>query len=88
MNTEKDKQAISSWETKDTRRGREEYRNVFVYKNIVGISSEWEGLQRLIRVERYVTVGGKKRHETAYYISSIERIMLNTLVHIYVITGG
>lgn len=73
LNTEKDKQAISSWETKDTRRGREEYRNVFVYKNIVGISSEWEGLQRLIRVERYVTVGGKKRHETAYYISSIRK---------------
>lgn len=73
LNTQEDKKAISSWETNETKRGRQEHRKVFVYKNITGISPEWKGLQRLIRVERYVTAGGKKRHETAYYISSIRK---------------
>lgn len=73
LNTEKEKQAVSFWETKDSQRGRQECRKIFVYKNIEGISSEWTALQRLIRVERYVSVGGKTRHETAYYISSIRK---------------
>lgn len=73
LNTDQDKQAVSIWETKETKRGRQECRKVFVYKNIEGISAEWEGLKRLIRVERYVIAGGKNRHETAYYISSIRK---------------
>lgn len=73
LNTDKDNQAVSCWETKDNRRGRKECRKVFVYNNLAGISSTWEGLARLIRVERYVSVGGKQRHRTAYYISSIRK---------------
>jgi len=73
LNTVKEKKAISISQTIDTKRGRKEYRKVFLYKNIEGISSQWQGLKRLIRVERYVSIGGNERHETAYYISSIRK---------------
>jgi len=52
-------------------RGRFETRKTFIYKDLHGISSEWKGLKRLIRVERTVITKKKESHETAYYISSI-----------------
>lgn len=72
MNTEEDKLAVDISEETTHKRGRLEYRKTFVYKNIEGISPEWIGLKRLIRVERLVVCQGEKRHETAYYISSLQ----------------
>jgi len=36
------------------KRGRIETRKAFIYKDLRGISEEWVGLIRLIRIERYV----------------------------------
>ena len=70
-NTSDELRAISISEQTIFKRGRIEHRKVLVYKDISGISEEWIGLKRLIRVERTVTCKGKKRQETAYYISSL-----------------
>jgi hypothetical protein len=40
-------------------------------KDINGISPQWIGLKRLVRVERNVCSKGKQTHETAYFISVI-----------------
>lgn len=70
-NTRCDEQSVASYCDKTIKRGRVEIRKTFVYKDISGISEEWTGLKRLIRVERSVTCKGKERRETAYYISNI-----------------
>lgn len=70
-NTRCDEQSVASCCDKTIKRGRVEIRETFVYKDISGISEEWTGLKRLIRVERSVTCKGKERRETAYYISNI-----------------
>lgn len=71
INTSDERRAISISEETISQRGRVEHRKVLVYKDINGISKEWVGLKRLIRVERTVTGKGKQSRETAYYISSL-----------------
>ncbi|NDV84985.1 ISAs1 family transposase [Bacteroides sp. 51] len=71
VNTSDEQRAISICEETTCKRGRVEYRKVLLYKDISGISEQWVGLKRLIRVERTVTCKGKQRRETAYYITSL-----------------
>ena len=71
INTFDEKLCIDFFEDVSHARGRFETRKTFIYKNTHGISSDWTGLKRLIRVERTVTTKKKTSHETAYYISSI-----------------
>ncbi len=66
-----DQQAVDTHLQKTVKRGRLEIRQTFVYKDISGISQEWTGLSRLIRVERSVTCKGKQSRETSYFISNI-----------------
>jgi predicted transposase YbfD/YdcC len=42
-----------------------------VFENISGISSDWIGLERLIKVERTGTRAGLPYQHIAYYISSL-----------------
>jgi predicted transposase YbfD/YdcC len=46
-------------------------RRVSVFDNLDNISSQWVGLKRIVKVERFGTRAGKPYCETAYYISSI-----------------
>jgi len=71
LNTADDKSCVSSHTEITRKRGRLETRKTFVYNDISGISSDWIGLKRLIRVERNVFKKGKQTHETAYFISDI-----------------
>ena len=70
INTFDEKQSVSSFTEETQSRGRLEVRKTFVYKDLTDISSEWTGLQRLIRVERSVKTKKDESHETTYYISS------------------
>lgn len=71
VNTGKEEDCVDFHIEENRKSGRYEKRETYVYKNLSGISEDWCGLKRLIRIER--TVSGKRecRHETAYYISSI-----------------
>lgn len=71
INTSEQKSCIDSCSNQTKARGRIEIRKVFIYKNLSGISTQWVGLKRLIKVERYVTTKKQQRQETAYYISDI-----------------
>jgi predicted transposase YbfD/YdcC len=79
INTSEPSICTDFFEQETQARGRLETRQTFVYKDLTGISSDWIGLKRLIRVERTVVrqssptivTKKKKSHETAYYISSI-----------------
>ena len=51
---------------------RIEERAVFVYDTLDGIDPDWQGLERLIAVERTRYKGKTVSEETAYYISSLE----------------
>jgi predicted transposase YbfD/YdcC len=46
-------------------------RTVSVFDNLTDISSEWVGLERLVKVERKGTRAGKPYEQVAYYISSL-----------------
>jgi predicted transposase YbfD/YdcC len=46
-------------------------RTVSVFDNLTDISSEWVGLERLVKVERIGTRAGKPYEQVAYYISSL-----------------
>ncbi|MCP6761220.1 MAG: ISAs1 family transposase [Fischerella sp. CENA71] len=46
-------------------------RRISVFDHLDNISSEWVGLKRIIRVERFGTRAHQPYEETAYYISSI-----------------
>jgi predicted transposase YbfD/YdcC len=46
-------------------------RTVSVFDDLTGINSEWVGLARLVKVERFGTRAGKSYHQIAYYISSL-----------------
>jgi predicted transposase YbfD/YdcC len=70
-NTCEDAQCTDFFVDLTQKRGRTEMRKTFIYKNISGISDEWAGLKRLIRVERYVYKKEKISHETAYYMSDV-----------------
>ena len=70
-NTSEMDSCINSFEEETRKRGRIEIRKVFIYKDLSGISKEWIGLNRLVRVERYVSSIEGESHETAYYISDI-----------------
>ena len=67
--------ALSTDETIEQNRGRDETRRVFVYDDLYGIdTSQWIGIKQLVKVER-VTYTQKKTLpsvDTSYYISSIE----------------
>ncbi|NES80011.1 MAG: ISAs1 family transposase [Okeania sp. SIO1H4] len=47
-------------------------RTVSVFNHLLGISSEWEGIKSLIKVERQGKRAGVDYDQTAYYISSLE----------------
>lgn len=72
INTQKGRPAADVSQEVTQKRGRKEIRKTFIYNDIEGISPEWTGLKRLIRVERLVIRKGEKRRETAYYISSLD----------------
>ena len=57
--------------TTQRRSARLTTRTVSVFENLHGISSEWIGLKRLIKVERIGTRAAKPYHQVAYYISSL-----------------
>ncbi len=46
-------------------------RTVSVFDDLTGISDDWVGLARLVKVERQGTRAGKPYHQIAYYISSL-----------------
>lgn len=46
-------------------------RTVSVFDNLENISTDWIGLKRIVRVERFGTRANKPYSEIAYYISSI-----------------
>lgn len=52
-------------------RGRTTCRLVNVFADLDGIDLDWDGLQRLIQVERIGTRSGKLYQQTNYYISSL-----------------
>jgi predicted transposase YbfD/YdcC len=66
---------ISTNETVEQNRGRDETRKAFVYDDLYGIDKEqWIGIKEIVRVER-VTYTNKKdlpSIDTSYYISSIQ----------------
>lgn len=70
--TANDQECIDSFVEETKGHGRMETRKTFIYKEISGISEEWVGLSRLIRVERYVQEKNRQRHETSYYISDMK----------------
>ncbi len=57
--------------TTERRSDRVTTRRVSVFDDLTGISSEWLGLARLVKVERLGTRSGKPYHQIAYYISSL-----------------
>ena len=67
--------ALSTDETVEQNRGRDETRRVWVYDDLYGIdTTEWIGIKQLVKVER-VTYTQKKTLpsiDTSYYISSIK----------------
>lgn len=58
--------------TVERTRDRYTQRTVSVFDNLSGISNEWVGLQRLLKVERTGTRGSKPYHQIVYYISSLD----------------
>ncbi|NES64117.1 MAG: ISAs1 family transposase [Okeania sp. SIO2D1] len=58
--------------SEDKCRNRVVCRTVSVFNNLLGISSQWEGIKSLIKVERQGKRAGVDDHQTAYYISSLE----------------
>jgi predicted transposase YbfD/YdcC len=57
--------------TTERRSDRVTTRTVSVFDDLTGISCEWLGLARLVKVERLGTRAGKPYHQIAYYISSL-----------------
>ncbi len=57
--------------TTERRSDRVTTRTVSVFDDLTGINSEWVGLARLVKVERFGTRAGKSYHQIAYYISSL-----------------
>ncbi len=57
--------------TTERRSDRVTTRTVCVFDDLTGINSEWVGLARLVKVERFGTRAGKSYHQIAYYISSL-----------------
>jgi predicted transposase YbfD/YdcC len=70
-NTAQEATCVDSFKEITRGRGRLETRETFIYKDIDGISPEWIGLKRLIRVERNVRKKGIQTHQTAYFISDV-----------------
>ena len=71
LNTSEKNSYVNFFVEETRERGRIETRKIFLYKDLNGISEEWVGLRRLIRVERYVLSVKGERHETSYYMSDI-----------------
>jgi predicted transposase YbfD/YdcC len=71
VNTSHEERCINFSVEENKARGRIEKRETFIYKDLTGISADWIGLKRLIRVERTVISKKGKTCETAYYISSV-----------------
>ena len=63
--------ALSLDITTERRSDRVTTRTVSVFDDLTGISCEWLGLARLVKVERLGTRAGKPYHQIAYYISSL-----------------
>jgi len=53
-------------------RNRKTHRQVSVFENTAGISCDWIGLKRLIKVERTGTRAGLPYEQIVYYISSLK----------------
>jgi len=70
-NTSEMNSCVNSFVEETKKRGRIEIRKIFIHKDLSGISEEWIGLKRLIRIERYVSSSKGGRYEIAYYISDI-----------------
>lgn len=68
-NTENSK-PTSRYITAEKTRNRVTTRTTEVFHDLTGISSEWVGLESLIKIERIGTRAGKAYHQVAYYISS------------------
>lgn len=60
------------YESSESSRGRYEIRRVKIYKATEAIPEGWQGLNRIISVERLTTRKGKEDYRRSYYISSIE----------------
>lgn len=71
INTWDGADAVSVSEEITRKSGRTEKRKTLVFDNLTGISKEWIGLKRLIRVERMVICKSRTSYETAFYISSL-----------------
>lgn len=52
-------------------RDRQVHRTVSVSEQVEGIDPAWQGVQRLVRVERYGTRSAQPFTETMFYISSL-----------------
>lgn len=55
----------------ENNRGRQEIRVCEVHKNLNNISSVWEGLKSIVKIERVVERNNKHSREIVYYISSL-----------------
>lgn len=69
--TSDEKGSKSSSITIEKNKGRLEARRIFVFDNLEGISEEWIGLKRLVRVDREVYSKKRAYTEISYYISSL-----------------
>jgi predicted transposase YbfD/YdcC len=62
---------VKQFRFQEKNRGRIEERQLSVYTDLRGISSDWKGLKSIIQVERTRKIKGKESHQTAYFISSL-----------------
>jgi predicted transposase YbfD/YdcC len=66
-----DKSQISSAYTElEVNKGRTELRHTCVSDSISSLSSEWKGVQQIVRLQRIIKQKGKTTKEVAYFISS------------------
>ena len=66
-------QNIDSWYIElEVNKGRTELRHVSVSNCLQTVSKDWAGLKQVIKIHRIVREKGKKREETAFFISSLQ----------------
>lgn len=62
----------SSYVELEVNKGRTELRHVSVSNCLQTINKDWVGLKQIIKVHRIVRQKGKRREETAFFISSLQ----------------
>lgn len=63
---------LASYVTEEKNRGRFEKRQTTIYDNISGIDPQWQGIKRIIKLERSGQREGKEYREGHYLLCSLE----------------